>query len=64
MQLKADTQTTYTLEKLVEQWESAVRESALTPSSKHTYELHVRHFLKWVKGDFTPGERLSYYKRC
>ena len=34
----------------------------LTRSSKDTYLLHARHFVRWLKDDFKPGANVRYKK--
>jgi hypothetical protein len=50
--------------KALEEVESALREyekevelSNMTVSTKQTYLLHTQNFVRWLKGEFTPGAR-------
>lgn len=40
-------------------YEREVDSSGMKVSAKNTYLLHVRQFIKWMKGDFQPGARKS-----
>ena len=39
-------------------YETEVNASKLRPSAARTYLLHARNFVRWLKGDFTPGATL------
>lgn len=39
------------------QYEAEVEQSELKLSAKHTYLLHSRQFVKWLKDEFQPGAR-------
>jgi hypothetical protein len=38
-------------------YEAEVGGTKLTSPTKKTYLGHSRHFVRWLKDDFTPGER-------
>ncbi len=46
------------VEKALAEYEAEVTASRLKPSSKRTYLLHARHFVRWLGGDFEPGGSL------
>ena len=39
------------------EYEKEVALSNMTSSAKQTYLLHAANFVKWLKGEFTPGAR-------
>lgn len=39
----------------LKRYEREVEQSKLKPSTKRTYILHANNFVRWLKGDFTPG---------
>lgn len=41
-----------------DRYQNIVREAPLSPTTKSTYLLHSRNFLKWLDGDFVPGGRI------
>lgn len=47
------------LESILEQYEKTVQHSPCKESTKRTYLLHSRNFVRWVKGDFEPGVTLN-----
>lgn len=47
------------LEKLLEKYTKEVENSDLKENTKKTYLLHSRNFVRWIKGDFTPGGTLK-----
>lgn len=46
------------IEQALAEYEHEVTASGLTPSSKRTYLLHARHFVRWLGDDFDPGGSL------
>jgi hypothetical protein len=46
------------VEQALRRYEQEVAAAGLKPSSAHTYILHARSFVRWLKGDFTPGATL------
>ena len=46
------------LETLLEQYIEVVENGPMTTSSQNTYISQAQMFVKWVKGEFEPGERL------
>ena len=46
------------VEEALAEYEAEVTASRLKPSSKRTYLLHARHFVRWLGGDFEPGGSL------
>lgn len=46
------------LEEQFRQYEQAVRASRLKPNAQDTYVLNARNFVRWIKGEFTPGGTL------
>lgn len=47
------------VEEAFRRYEAEVEESNMTPESKKTYLLHSRNFIRWLRGDFRPGDRLA-----
>lgn len=50
------------LREVVEAFKRYVREveqAPLRPSTKRTYLLHAGNFVRWLKGDFSPGATLG-----
>jgi len=46
------------LDELLQEYIDTVENSLMTPSSQRTYIDQAQMFVRWVKGDFEPGERL------
>jgi len=46
------------VEKAFREYEREVEDSKLRLSTKNTYLLHARQFVKWLKGEFEPGGTL------
>ncbi len=46
------------VEQALTEYEKEVDASKLRPSTKHTYLIHAKHFVRWLRGDFTPGGTL------
>lgn len=46
------------IERGLEQYVAEVEQSRMKPSTKKTYVRHVSTYVRWLKGDFTPGERV------
>ena len=42
----------------LDQYENEVNVTTLRPSSKNTYILHARNFVRWLNDDFYPGAQL------
>lgn len=42
-----------------ERYSQVVTESRLAQNTKNTYLLHSGNFVKWLAGEFFPGERLK-----
>jgi hypothetical protein len=38
-------------------YEAEVERAGLEDTTKRTYLLHARNFVRWLDGDFTPGAR-------
>ncbi|HUA14786.1 MAG TPA: hypothetical protein VMG31_05775 [Verrucomicrobiae bacterium] len=45
------------IEAALGEYEKEVELSNMTVSTKQTYLLHSANFVKWLKGEFTPGAR-------
>lgn len=39
----------------LKRYEREVEQSKLSPTTKRTYILHATNFVRWLKGEFTPG---------
>lgn len=46
------------VENALRQYEDEVDASKLSLNSKETYKLHANNFVRWMRGDFTPGGNL------
>ena len=55
---KLDQQTLRIIQDALKRYEQEVEATGLQLSSKHTYILHARHFVRWLDDDFVPGSRL------
>jgi hypothetical protein len=47
------------VQEALERYILVVEASNCRPSSKRTYLLHARHFVRWLDGDFEPGGTLK-----
>jgi hypothetical protein len=47
------------LDKLLEEYIGTVEDSLMTPSSQRTYIDQAGFFVRWVRGEFVPGETLE-----
>jgi hypothetical protein len=45
------------IELAFKQYEAGVAVTKLMPPTKKTYLGHSRHFVRWLKDEFTPGEK-------
>jgi len=45
------------VEDALRECEKDVQSSDMTDSTKRTYLLHTRNFVRWLKDDFVPGAR-------
>ena len=45
------------VERALADYKSDVRTAGLKPSAQETYILHADHFVRWLRDDFTPGDR-------
>lgn len=43
----------------LEQYRVEVYGSKLRPSTKQTFFLHAKNFVRWIEGDFEPGRTLK-----
>lgn len=43
------------VQEALEKYEAVVNATKMTPSTKKTYALHSRNFVRWLADDFTPG---------
>ena len=43
------------IEEALRQYEAEVHVANLRPSTKKTYTIHARHFVRWLNDDFEPG---------
>ena len=48
-----------TVQEALERYVLEVESSNCRPSSKWTYILHARHFVRWLDDDFEPGGTLK-----
>jgi len=55
--MRVSKKTLEEIESALREYEKEVELSNLTPSAKQTYLLHSENFVKWLKGEFTPGAR-------
>ena len=46
------------VEHALREYETEVDASKLRPNARYTYLLHARNFVRWLRGDFTPGGTL------
>lgn len=45
------------VEDALQEYETEVHASDMTDSTKRTYILHTRNFVRWLKAEFVPGAR-------
>lgn len=45
------------VEDALREYEKEVKSSDMTDSTKRTYLLHTRNFVRWLKDEFVPGAR-------
>lgn len=45
------------VEDALHEYEKEVQSSGMTDSTKRTYLLHTRNFVRWLQGEFAPGAR-------
>ena len=45
------------VEDALHEYEKEVHSSEMTDSTKRTYLLHTRNFVRWLQGEFVPGAR-------
>ena len=60
---KLDSETLEKVQDLLEGYEREVEATGLQPSSKSTYILHARHFVRWLDDDFDPGSNIDKVNR-
>jgi hypothetical protein len=46
------------IEQALDRYRKEVEATQLQPLSKQTYLLHATNFVRWLKGEFTPGATL------
>jgi len=46
------------IEDAFDEYERFVHTTPMTEAAKKTYLLHSSNFVRWLKGDFIPGDRL------
>ena len=46
------------LQRRLNEYERVVNQTELAETTKNTYLLHARNFVRWTRGDFEPGETL------
>lgn len=46
------------VETALRRYETEVRQSGVAMNTANTYLLHANNFVRWLKGDFTPGRTL------
>lgn len=61
--VKLDSETLGKVRDLLEGYEREVEATGLQPSSKRTYILHARHFVRWLDDDFDPGSNVDKVNR-
>ena len=47
------------VEAALKRYEKEIRASKLQINAQQTYLLHAKNFVRWLKGEFTPGATLS-----
>jgi hypothetical protein len=55
---KVDTGVLRQIKEALSRYEREVEASGLKITSKNTYVLHARHFVRWLDDDFRPGSTL------
>ena len=53
--MRIRSETLAEIEEALKEYERAVEEAQLTPSTKKTYVNRAQLFVRWLKGDFEPG---------
>jgi hypothetical protein len=48
------------IEQALRNYETVCDENLSTPNSRKTYYDYASRFVRWLKDDFTPGEKLNY----
>ena len=56
---KVSSLTLKEVQEALRRYEETVEESPLRLSSKNTYLLHARQFVRWLADDFEPGETVG-----
>jgi hypothetical protein len=46
------------VEAALKQYDAEVHASGLQPKTVRTYVLHATNFVRWLKDDFVPGEKV------
>jgi len=55
--MRVSNNTLEEIESALREYEKEVELSNMTPSAKQTHLLRAENFVKWLKGEFTPGAR-------
>ena len=55
---RVSSRTLVEIEEALKEYENEVNATNLAKNSKDTYLSHANHFVRWLKGDFEPGERV------
>ena len=56
---KVSSLTLQEVQEALRRYEETVEASSLRLSSKNTYLLHARQFVRWLADDFEPGETVG-----
>ena len=57
---KIDLKALQDVQEALQRYEAVVRATEMTSSTKKTYLLHSRNFVRWLADDFTPGINARY----
>ena len=56
--MQVNAQVSAAVQDACRRYEQEVEASNLARNTKHTYLLHAGNFVRWLRGDFTPGATL------
>ena len=59
---KISQQALQQIEQALEQYVEEVKEAGLALNTETTYLLHSNNFVRWLKDDFSPGDRLKRHR--
>jgi len=60
--MKANTKLTEEINRLMSLYISEIEASNLKPLTANMYITHTQNFIRWIEGDFNPGERAGKKK--